>query len=617
MAGGGGDGFAVRERRARLVDVLERDGMAVETAGTAAEGLSAASGRPYDAVVCAPVLPDADGLAFLRDLRSFDEELPVVMLAEDARVGEAFAAGATDCLPLIDDGARFERLPERLRSVVAWRGRAGERAREGITEDLKQRAMDEAPVGITLSDPSLPDNPLVYVNESYTEMTGYARSEALGRNCRFLQGPGSDEGTVGEMREAIDAGEPVSVELVNYRKDGSSFWNRVDVAPLHDDDGEVSHYVGFQTDITDRKRAEAAAKRYAVAASRERERLEHLIERTEGVLQDVTSILVQGDSREGIEATICERLVETEPYVAAWIGDSGLGSDVITSRTEAGVGSETFASLTVDATASGDDPTARAAATRSVQLVRADADALHPGVTSLPDAVCGMAAIPLAHRETLYGVLNVYTDDPDGLVALATAADCRITYEGSVSRDDGSVIVFATVDPDGDGVLDAVADVPDIERAERITGHEGTALYEFQLPSGTLVARVAEAGGRVDRLVAEPGRVRLTFEVADRPTARSLFAALRETYRDVELLGSRDRERPPRTPEDFLATLEASLTERQQTALQTAYLAGFFEWPHAVSGDDLADAMGISRSTFHQHLRVAQRKLLDAVYDPN
>ena len=127
--------------------------------------------------------------------------------------------------------------------------------------ETKTRALDEAPVGITITDPDRPDNPMVYVNDRFVEMTGYGRDEAVGVNCRFLQGPDTDEEPVSRMREAIDAEEATSVELLNYRKDGTEFWNRVSVAPIRDADGRVSEWVGFQEDITAFKQREAALER--------------------------------------------------------------------------------------------------------------------------------------------------------------------------------------------------------------------------------------------------------------------------------------------------------------------------------------------------------------------
>jgi len=132
--------------------------------------------------------------------------------------------------------------------------------------ERKTRAMNEAPVGITISDPSRDDNPLVYANDRFEQITGYAESDVLGRNCRFLQGDHTADEPVAAMRAAIDAGEPVTVELRNYRKDGTEFWNRVSIAPVRTPDGEITNYVGFQQDVTAEKdrelRLERSERRY-------------------------------------------------------------------------------------------------------------------------------------------------------------------------------------------------------------------------------------------------------------------------------------------------------------------------------------------------------------------
>jgi PAS domain S-box-containing protein len=107
-----------------------------------------------------------------------------------------------------------------------------------------------------IADATRPDNPLVYVNEGFTRATGYAADEVLGENCRFLQGEATDAESVDLLRERIAAGEPATVELVNYRKDGTPFWNQVQVSPVENDAGELTHYLGFQNDVTDRKRTE-------------------------------------------------------------------------------------------------------------------------------------------------------------------------------------------------------------------------------------------------------------------------------------------------------------------------------------------------------------------------
>jgi len=145
------------------------------------------------------------------------------------------------------DGECFEGSVGILRNISTERQRRREL-------DHRTRAMDEAPTGITMTDPSRADNPMIYVNDAFVEMTGYDREAALDRNCRFLQGPDTDSESVERLNEAIEAGEPATVTLKNYRKDGEPFWNRVSIAPLRDDDGEVARWVGFQEDVTEYRR---------------------------------------------------------------------------------------------------------------------------------------------------------------------------------------------------------------------------------------------------------------------------------------------------------------------------------------------------------------------------
>ena len=121
---------------------------------------------------------------------------------------------------------------------------------------LKTRAMDEASIGITIADATGSNTPLVYANEGFERLTGYGADDLLGRNCRFLQGPATDGESVGRLREGVAAASAVSTELVNYRADGTPFWNQVRVSPVADETGEVTRFLGFQTDVTERKRTE-------------------------------------------------------------------------------------------------------------------------------------------------------------------------------------------------------------------------------------------------------------------------------------------------------------------------------------------------------------------------
>jgi len=112
------------------------------------------------------------------------------------------------------------------------------------------RRIDPSMHSISLADARRPDCPLIYVNKGFERLTGYTREQAVGQNCRFLQGPDTDPRSVRRMREAIVAGEGLILDLLNYRKDGSRFWNRVSLRPVVSAGGEVTHVIGIQSDIS-------------------------------------------------------------------------------------------------------------------------------------------------------------------------------------------------------------------------------------------------------------------------------------------------------------------------------------------------------------------------------
>lgn len=110
--------------------------------------------------------------------------------------------------------------------------------------------LDPAQQSLTLCDVRRPDAPLIYVNKGFEQMTGYTPAETVGKNCRFLQGPGTDPLTVAAIRNAVRAGAPLIVDLLNYRRDGSTFWNRLSLRPVHNASGILTHYIGIQSDIS-------------------------------------------------------------------------------------------------------------------------------------------------------------------------------------------------------------------------------------------------------------------------------------------------------------------------------------------------------------------------------
>lgn len=133
-------------------------------------------------------------------------------------------------------------------------------------------------VAAVVSDPGQPDNPIVACNEAFCRLTGYSRTEIVGRNCRFLRGDRTEPEQTAMLRDAIAAGRPAMVELINYRKDGTPFRNAVMIAPLFDEEGNIAYYLGSQMEIDDSgaSRHDAAREKVASLSRRQRQILESL-----------------------------------------------------------------------------------------------------------------------------------------------------------------------------------------------------------------------------------------------------------------------------------------------------------------------------------------------------
>jgi PAS domain S-box-containing protein len=113
------------------------------------------------------------------------------------------------------------------------------------------KALQTAQQNFVVTDPSLPDNPIVYASQGFLNLTGYSLDQILGRNCRFLQGPETDPKSVERIRKAIEQGNDMSVCLLNYRVDGTTFWNQFFIAALRDANGNVTNFVGVQCKVSD------------------------------------------------------------------------------------------------------------------------------------------------------------------------------------------------------------------------------------------------------------------------------------------------------------------------------------------------------------------------------
>ena len=205
------------------------------------------------------------------------------------------ARDGSEC-PIADSASRIRNAAGKTMGVVlifrdvTHEYAAAERLR------LLDRTINAAGEGICITGPNEAGNPLIYVNRGFEELTGYPATEVLGQNMRFLQGADTDRAAVDRMRVAVESEQEFTTELLNYRKDGSPFWNQISITPVKNATGKVSHLVAILHDLTDRKRAEEALRDSEVQFRRLFEAAKDgilILDAETGMILDVNPFLVE------------------------------------------------------------------------------------------------------------------------------------------------------------------------------------------------------------------------------------------------------------------------------------------------------------------------------------
>ncbi|HEX7855912.1 MAG TPA: PAS domain-containing protein [Sphingobium sp.] len=202
-----------------------------------------------------------------------------------------------------------------------------------LTDDIKHETGSGDPFAaavratrmpMVITDPGQPDNPIIFCNEAFQALTGYDREDIIGRNCRFLQGPDTDTSAVARIRNAIEAGHNIDIDLLNYRKDGTTFWNALYLSPVHNAAGDIQFFFASQLDITERVEAQETI-------AEQKKLVEQEVERRTGdlkaALEAKTLLLHEVDHRVKNNLTMIGSLLRLQ---ARTIGDP-----VISSKLEA------------------------------------------------------------------------------------------------------------------------------------------------------------------------------------------------------------------------------------------------------------------------------------------
>nr|AHG24897.1 DTXK-lumitoxin [synthetic construct] len=175
---------------------------------------------------------------------------------------------AKQCLPFDYSGCggnanRFKTIEECRRTCVGGTAAADYKddddkidaaAGGALCNEFLATTLERIEKNFVITDPRLPDNPIIFASDSFLQLTEYSREEILGRNCRFLQGPETDRATVRKIRDAIDNQTEVTVQLINYTKSGKKFWNLFHLQPMRDQKGDVQYFIGVQLDGTEHVR---------------------------------------------------------------------------------------------------------------------------------------------------------------------------------------------------------------------------------------------------------------------------------------------------------------------------------------------------------------------------
>jgi len=494
------------------------------------------------------------------------------------------------------------------------------------------------------------------VNQAFCELTGYSRGELLGTDTSLLVDQ-ELQASIAELEAEMLTGSvsDPTIEGELTTEDGSSVVIESTVALFPADDSW--HRVAIVRDISQRKA-------YEKQLETERTKLAALDE-VNTVVREITNAVLDQSTRNEIEQAVCESLVGFEAYRFAWIGEVNARTEEIEPHVEAGTAGYLDAvSVSTDPTAPmSQRPAGRAAETQQLQVsqdVFSD-----PAFEPWREAVAewgyqSVAAIPICHDGTLYGVLGLYSHQPDAFASekqaiieqlgeivghaiaaverkqalmsdVVTELDIEIRNVFSDVSDgfDGEIVLDRAVSTGGETYLQYgrasvelqqlletfETTIPSWESVTVLSQSNGQLSFELQLSEPPVTSIVADRGGSITAAKIRDNTLRMTIQLPQSTDVRGMVGWIQRVYPSARPVARRQVERTETTTNAITSQWTDVLTDKQKASLEAAYFAGFFEWPRDSSGQNLAEAMGVSPATFHQHLRTAERKLFGILFD--
>jgi len=414
----------------------------------------------------------------------------------------------------------------------------------------------------------------------------------------------------------------------------------------------------------DRVAGEAGIRERDRALAERTERVEQL-ERILGLLRETMQLLPRASTRGEVVSGVCDHLVTLAPYTFAWIGRIPPDGDALEPEAWAGAEEGYLDAASLDL--AGDEPAVEAARTGESVLVSDVTDLLQEtgwARHAVDRDVQSVAAVPLVHGETTYGVLALYATAPnvvddferaileqlgetvaygistvetnrgilsDQLTELTVTIDSPGAFLNAVAELAGESVTYREITPQagnstrvlftlsGAAVEEVLALESEFVAVESLTHveHGEEKLFRATLTGPNLPGTLLGCGAIPQEIVAEPTATRAVVRLPQELDVRVFLDRVRDHYPAVELLSRRTVDRSPATERDLLATYEEELTDRQREVLSTAVESGFFESPRETTGEELADLLDVSQPTVTHHLREGQRRLFEALLSEN
>ncbi|MFC4358411.1 GAF domain-containing protein [Halobium salinum] len=391
------------------------------------------------------------------------------------------------------------------------------------------------------------------------------------------------------------------------------------------------------------------------------------LDRLNTLIRAIDQGLVRASTVDEIDEAVCNQLAGSELFGFAWIGDYDAGTESVEPRAWAGIESHRLETL-IDASHSSTPETnpftatVRSGEMQTVSDIATDSRAADWRKLALEGGARSLVAVPLSYRGSVFGVLVVYgrTPQPDEretevlaelgqtiahaitatetattrqtdtvveltlrfpeantpLCQLSRRAECVIEFEGLVSRSDGEPDVFFTVsETSAERVRSVAEQLLVFDTVQTVLERADETLFKARVVEPTIASRLVAGGAVVRSLTVDAGTATAVVDLSSSVEVGALLDDLRTFYPELELLTRRTRQRVPSTQQTISAVIGAELTDRQREVLQTAYRSGFFESPRVNSATDVTELLDISQSTFSYHLREAERKLCEFLFD--